>query len=142
LHKICFFFLKSTILGQKTKNSDWMGMAASLACLIHCTAGSFALILQPFIGGAIALHKPGDQHPSGWHIVFFILALLAVWYASHTTRSKQIRIALWSSLAAFGIGAFSGHDHHLLSGILLYGGSIGLVVAHYFNLRQGNSCPV
>ena len=117
-----------------------MGMAASIACLIHCTAGPLALAMQPFISGAMVWNRPIEHHTSLWHIVFFVLALLAVWYASLQSGSKRIRVALWGSLASFGIGAFSGHEHHLLSGILLYGGSIGLVIAHFFNLRQRKSC--
>lgn len=140
INRIFNHFNLFKILRLKKTTSDWLGMAASLGCLVHCTAGSLILLLQPVLTGTVAMDRHFDEKPSVWHVLFFVLAVLAVWRSYRKTNSMVIRTALWSSLAAFGIGALSNHHGQWLLSFLLYGGSVGLVVSHYFNLRQSSSC--
>ena len=129
-------------LAHEAKKSDWMGMAASIACLIHCSAAPLLFIIQPLLtGAAIADHHHHHEH-SVWHYLFFVLALLAVWRSSRSSDSRAIRLGLWVSLAAFGMGIFFESEHSYFSDVLLYGGSVGLVVAHYLNMRSVSSCTV
>jgi len=129
-------------LQQELKKSDWMGMAASVACLIHCSAAPLLFLLQPLLAGAAVADHHHHHEQSLWHYVFFALALLAVWYSSRSSDSRAIRFGLWASLTAFGIGIFFEAEHNIFSNVLLYGGSVGLVVAHYFNMRSARSCAV
>lgn len=129
------------ILSHEAKKSDWMGMAASIACLIHCSAAPLLFLLQPLLAGAAVADHHHHEH-SGWHYLFFALALLAVWSSSRNSDSRGIRLGLWASLAAFGAGIFLESEHNIFSDVLLYGGSVGLVIAHYLNMRSARSCAV
>lgn len=140
---LCVFIIKPrTTLQQEVKKSDWMGMAASVACLIHCSAAPLLFLLQPLLAGAAVAEHHHHHEQSLWHYVFFALALLAVWYSSRSSDSRGIRLGLWTSLTAFGIGIFFEAEHNIFSDVLLYGGSVGLVVAHYLNMRSARSCAV
>jgi hypothetical protein len=128
---------------EEDKKSDWLGIAASVACLIHCAAGPILLALQPLItGAALYEHEHHHNENSFWHYIFLGLALLAVWLSARRAHTLGIRLGLWASLSLFALGIFLEEAHSLLPTLLLYGGSLGLVMAHVLNLRHSRSCNI
>lgn len=130
-------------LNDDTKKADWLGIVASVVCLIHCAAAPLFLVIQPIISG-MAIHDHHHHHNehSYWHYIFLALAFVAVWSSARRTHIVRVKVALWFFLVLFSLGIFLESDHSNLPTFLLYTGSIGLVAAHVYNLRHIQSCSI
>lgn len=124
---------------------DFVGMAASILCAIHCAAFPLLFAAQPLVHEAISSaegHGHGHGHGHGglaslWSsldFVFLALSLVAVYFAARASRNATTKVWLWTGWAIFAIGV--GMEQFGLPGWLMYVGSAVLVIAHLINFRQ------
>lgn len=123
------------IIGSEGKNTaDKVGMASSLACLIHCLLAPFAISL--FSEGRVAVE--GHVHLSvldiGMDLVFLSLAGWAS-YSAARYAPRLYSALLYFSLFLFALGLVS--RYLIESDLLVHVGSVGLIVVHLLNYRYG-----
>lgn len=127
LHNFALYLcLIMSLITKRLKLADQLGFLVSAVCLIHCMITPFIVVL---LGNSI---KPHHSFIS-FHFLFLILALTAVLFVSFKSPNI-IKIGLWLSIILMGIGTIYEHQH-LLFRVLLYAGSIGLIISHFFNMR-------
>ena len=109
--------------------ADYLGILSAFICLLHCLAGPLLL------GAAMHLH----DHSSfvlwqEWNYLFLVFGFGAVWWSSKHTHSRILRIGLWVTFGllalAVGLENYAEKLHYLV-----YFSSVGLIIAHIFNLR-------
>jgi len=119
---------------QKFGYSDFLGVAASGLCAIHCALTPLFFAAKPVLESTMGHHHHhGDGFWSLLDYLFLVLSLLAVWYSAKHTHHKGIRKMLWGAWVVFAIGLLA-EIFHVEYGIwLMYLGSIALVVTHSYN---------
>ncbi len=109
---------------QYLKQSDVMGIFVSALCIIHC-------VITPFIVVSLGLTSHAHHPLFSWHGLFLILALTALFF-SIKDASKSIKIILWLSFGFMALGMIFEQSGVFFK-VLLYLGSIGLIIGHLKN---------
>ena len=128
---------------KKIDYSDWLGVAASALCTIHCALSPLFFVSKPVLASTFGpqMHTHGPW--ASLDYVFLILSLLAVWYSSEHTRDSAIAWILWGAWATFAVGLFFEPLEWSFGKILMYVGSIVLVIAHLKNYQhQCKDCTI
>ncbi|MEM6892167.1 MAG: MerC domain-containing protein [Bacteroidota bacterium] len=121
---------------EKLSYSDFLGVAASGLCAIHCALTPLFFAARPVLESTMGHHHHhGDGFWGLLDYLFLVLSLVAVWYSAKHTHHKRIRWVLWAAWAVFAIGLLSEIFHFEQGKWLMYAGSIVLVVAHWYNHR-------
>lgn len=126
------------------QSADFMGISASILCLIHCLAFP-VLISLGFIFSPVDNHTHEHDHVHfDWHWMDFLFVALAIWAvynAVKSTQSKSIKIALWIAVSIFSVGVLL---HDVFSWMLYISllASIGLVIIHIINWKYHRKCKV
>jgi hypothetical protein len=113
---------------------DLIGITGSALCIVHCL---FFPVIFMYSG---EFHHHYEAIPFlDLDYLFLGIAGLAVYSATSKSGSSKIKIALWLSLAACLTGVVL---HHYIPNFkyILYLGSLGLIVSHFFNMRYCNQC--
>ncbi len=82
------------ILYRKTIDPDFIGVAASSLCFIHCAATPFLFVAK------VCSETCCVDTPIWWQVIdylFIIVSFAAIYYATKNSTKKWVRIALWSS---------------------------------------------
>jgi len=107
-------------------NSDFLGVASSLLCLVHCLVMPVLIIT----GNEILQHEEGGFE---WDYAFAILSLIAAYFSFKHSHNNLIKVSLIIAWILFVAGIF-WHEHGNLS-LLMHGGSVMLITVHIINFR-------
>lgn len=132
--------------------ADFLGMSASVLCMIHCLALplfiSLGFVVKSMDGHAGHHHHDHDHGHFhihwDWHMldyVFVALALWAVYQASKQAASRAIKIALWMSVSIFSV-AILLHDLNEYMLLVSLFASLGLFITHVINWRSHKKCNI
>lgn len=112
------------------KKADYIGIAGSVLCLIHCLAAPVLVMTSNLLRD--------DTLRAGFlslDYVFIAVNIIAVYFATRHHSSSIIRTALWSFLLLFAIGLIL-EDVSPAFEYIAYAASAGLVISHLVNLRH------
>jgi hypothetical protein len=119
------------------RQADRFGLAASLACAVHCAVWPVLLAALPAMGLGAGGWIDLDQG----FVVFATLlgaSTLAVGYRRH--RRFRAWLMLVPGLVLVWTGTFTAlHDHGALHAMLMVAGGLLLAAAHTTNLRLGHA---
>lgn len=117
------------------KNPDFVGVIASLLCLIHCIVTPFLFLSSVLI--VIPPHGHNDEFPLIWSALEICFLALSYWSVRQTSRktnlswiSYALHIA-WSLLAVSVL--FELADIHVLGEFLKYASTSFLIVLHFYH---------
>ncbi len=113
-----------------TNKADYIGIAGSVLCLIHCVATPFLLV-----GSALTPHHHLTIGFLSLDYLFIAVNVIAVFFATRHYAPPVIKRALWGFLLLFAASLLLEH----VSGVFHYVGylaSAGLVITHIINIRQ------
>ncbi|MEL6305436.1 MAG: MerC domain-containing protein, partial [Bacteroidota bacterium] len=88
---------------EKLRYSDFLGVAASGLCAIHCALTPVFFAARPILESTVGHHHHGNGFWSLLDYLFLVLSLAAVWYSARHTRHKGIRKVLWVAWVVFAI---------------------------------------
>lgn len=131
--------------------ADFLGMSASVLCMIHCLALPLFVALG-FVVKNMDGHAGHDHHHDhghfhfhwDWHLLdyfFIVLALVAVYQASKQAASRAIKLALWMSVSIFSI-AILLHDWNQYMLVVSLLASVALFVTHLVNWKTHKKCNI
>ncbi|MCY7356416.1 MAG: MerC domain-containing protein [Rudanella sp.] len=110
------------------RRADYMGIAGSVLCIIHCLITPILVMTSTLLN-----HQTLRIGFLSLDYLFITINMVAVWSASRHS-SRPIRLALWVFLALFAVGLLL-EDVHEGFEYLAYAASIGLVVSHLLNIQ-------
>lgn len=110
--------------------ADYMGIAGSVLCLIHCLATP-ALAL----GSSFFAHNHEAGHGVGFNFdyIFILVNGLAVHFAAREHKLPLLRLFLWGSWLLFSVSLLLEKSHPFFQ-IMGYVGSGLLIAGHGYNL--------
>ncbi len=115
--------MKNTVASHKY---DWMGIISSVGCIIHC-------LLMPVLLSSAASFTAHEEYR--WlDFLFLAVAAFAVWVSARKTTSLLVRVILVIAWAVFA-GSIVWEESLPFASVLMYLGSVLLVVGHVLNLR-------
>ena len=123
---------------RKLDFSDWLGVAASCLCAIHCTLTPIFFAAKPIWETTMGEHVHGIWEMLDY--VFLILSLMAVWYSARHTTHTTLKWVLWFAWGIFTVGLLT--ESFFFGKWLMYTGSIILVMAHIKNYRHCQKCKL
>ena len=110
--------------------ADYIGIAGSVLCLIHCIATPILLM-----GSALAPHEHLSIGFLSLDYLFIGVNVLAVFFATRHYAQPAIKRALWGFLTLFAAGLLLEHTNDFFR-YMGYVASAGLVITHLINIRQ------
>ena len=114
-----------------TQRSDWMGIISSVGCIIHC-------LLMPILLSSAASFTAHEEYR--WlDFLFLAMAAVAVWLSARKTNSRRVRIILVIAWAVFA-GSIIWEESIPFASVLMYIGSVLLIVGHVLNMRYVHQC--
>ncbi len=115
----------------RTHKADWVGILGSVGCIIHC------LIMPVLLSSAASFTAHAEYR---WlDYVFLTVAAVAVWFSARKASSVMVRILLILAWAIFA-GSIIWEESIPFASILMYIGSVLLIIGHVLNLRQIHQC--
>lgn len=114
--------------------SDFVGVAASGLCIIHCVVTPFLFIAQ-----SCAVKKCCDMAPTWWSYLdylFITITFFAVFWSAKKTTKPWMRFALyinWLILTLLVLNEKFNIFH--LSEIWKYTSSFSLIAFHFYNVK-------
>ncbi|MEO0340777.1 MAG: MerC domain-containing protein [Bacteroidota bacterium] len=129
-------------LNRNVDYSDFMGVAASALCTIHCALSPLLFMTKPAVIQTFG--RPAHSHDAWASLdyIFLILSLIAVWYSSEHTANDNLSWVLWGAWSLFAIGLFLEPLELSFGIFLMYIGSILLVITHLENYRHCQHCTI
>lgn len=112
------------------KKADYIGIAGSVLCLVHCVSAPVLVMTSTLFHDTML--RTGFL---SLDYVFIAVNIVAVYFAARQQTSSVIRTALWSCLFLFAVGLLLEEVSPLFE-YMAYAASAGLVVSHLLNLRQ------
>lgn len=111
------------------KKSDWVGIVASVGCIVHC-------MLMPLVLNWLVV----TSHDSVWPLdyLFWALSCVAVYFSARNSRSNWIKLAFVLLLVAVFV-SITLEDRFDFMPYALYAASGLLALTHYINLKKFNS---
>lgn len=113
-----------------SNKADYVGIAGSVLCLIHCLAMPVVLM-----GSALTPHDHLSIGFLNLDYLFIGVNALAVFFATRHYAQPAIKRALWGFLALFTAGLLLEHTNDFFR-YVGYVASAGLVITHLINIRQ------
>lgn len=110
-------------------NWDGLGIAASLACAIHCAVLPLFIASLPVLGLNIIENPAVEITMIG---IALLIGIYALWHGYKKHHHRLLPLLLFITGMAFLILKEIFHDYHLL---LLIPAVIFIITAHYFNFR-------
>ena len=108
--------------------ADYMGMAGSILCLIHC-------LITPALalGSSLSVHSHAVGGIFNLDYLFILVNGIAVYFATREHRIPLLRVFLWGSWLLFSVSLLLENMHPFFK-IMGYVGSGLLIVGHGYNL--------
>lgn len=117
------------------QKSDFLGIAISGLCVLHCALTPILFSISPLFGKAISKH-PTLHGPWYWEVldlVFLLSGLFAVYLSNHRKKNNKVKALLWITWIILAIGLMFEYLHISFGIYIMYLGSLGLIVAHSFS---------
>lgn len=116
------------------KDSDTLGMIASILCMLHCLAAPLFLIAP-----TTSVLMQEEDHTNLWgllDLIFLAISFVAIYWSARTTSKREVKYALWTAwLLLFVIVMNEKFELLPLPEFVIYPVTIVLIVLHYYNLR-------
>ena len=108
--------------------ADYMGMAGSILCLIHC-------LITPALalGSSLSVHSHAVGGIFNLDYLFILVNGIAVYFATREHRIPLLRVFLWGSWLLFSVSLLLENAHPFFK-IMGYVGSGLLIAGHGYNL--------
>lgn len=116
---------------------DYLGIAGSGICLIHCLFTPILIFLKPYLQDTLLNGVPDEHHY--WDYAFLLISFIAVFSATQHTNSKKITKWFWVFFSLFAIAILFEDDFKYLP-FLGYAASIGLIITHFVNIKHCKKC--
>ena len=109
-------------------NADFVGIAGSVLCLIHC-------LLTPALalGGSLSVHQHGTGGLLDLDYFFILFNGIAVFFATRDHKIPALRLFLWVAFALFSFSILLENQNPTFK-LLGYFGSTLLIAGHVYNL--------
>ncbi len=121
--------IDSTIpTGHSHSKADFMGIAGSVLCLIHC-------LITPILamGGSLSAHSHTIGGVIDLDYFFILINGIAVYFATREHRIPALRVFLWGSFLLFAVSLIL-ENHYPAFTLLGYLGSGLLIAGHVYNV--------
>lgn len=118
----------STHLDHSHGKADYVGIAGSVLCLVHC-------LVTPALALGGSLSASAHDHGTGGLLNYFFILFngIAVYFATRDHKTPALRIFLWASFALFS-GSLLLESHSHAFQFMGYAGSAFLILGHLYNL--------
>jgi hypothetical protein len=107
--------------------ADYIGIAGSLLCLVHC------LVTPALAMGTTLSVGHAEEGVFNFDYFFILLNGAAIYYATREHKLPQLRVFMWVSFALFSISLLLERQSHSFE-VLGYAGSALLIAGHLYNL--------
>lgn len=115
----------------KHKWTHYLGVSASLLCLVHCLALPLVLVVFPAVTSLDLRHID-----TTWEIVFVALSIVSIYTIVQMHRThKKFSAALPVAFAGAALLTIALFLDHLVAAYVLPIGSILILAAHVLNLK-------
>lgn len=118
---------------------DYLGIAGSGLCLIHCLAMPTLFFIQNSFAKDLV---------KGWNLenvyldyLFVLLCFFAVFSVTKYGNSWKITTSFWLFFLLFSISILFEEDFEYLN-FLGYGASLGLITIHIININHIKKCQI
>ena len=118
---------------------DYLGIAGSGMCLIHCLAMPVLFFIQNSF--AKDLLKNWDLENIYLDYLFVLLCFFAIFSVTQYTNSWKINTSFWVCFTLFTISILFEEDFKYLD-FLGYGASLGLIITHIINIKYRKKCQI
>jgi hypothetical protein len=118
---------------------DYLGIAGSGLCLIHCLAIPFLFYVQNAF--AQKLLESLNLENIYFEYSFVLLCFIAVFSTTKHNDSWKINTSFWLFFTLFAISVLFEDDFKYLD-LLGYGASIGLIITHIININYCKKCQI
>lgn len=118
---------------------DYLGIAGSGMCLIHCLAMPILFFVQNSF--AKDLLKGLDLENIYLDYLFVLLCFFAVFSVTKHSDSWKINASFWLFFTLFSISVLFEEDFEHLD-FLGYGASLGLIITHIININHEKKCQI
>ncbi|KEO74421.1 MerC domain-containing protein [Anditalea andensis] len=108
--------------------SDFIGISASIACIVHCLAAPALVSIGYIFNYTILGH---------WHILdyfFIVIAVIAVYFSTRNSPSSRLKYLFWIIVSMFSLSILLHERYEGLEVITLLS-SIFLIILHYLHHR-------
>ncbi len=118
---------------------DYLGIAGSGMCLIHCLAMPILFFIQNSF--AKDLLKGLDLENIYLDYLFILLCFFAVFSVTEYGKSWKITASFWLFFLLFSISILLEEDFEYFN-FLGYGASLGLIITHIININHYKKCQI
>lgn len=115
-------------------NSDYLGISASVLCLIHCLTIPIALLVSQLLGVELNISPNLHDGLRFLDFVFLVVSLYAVYQSFKHSHNKSIKILFVFGWLTFFAGVITHSEFH--TDIPLHFGTAILIIAHIKNIRE------
>jgi hypothetical protein len=119
---------------------DYLGIASSGLCLVHCLATPLMLFIQQYHFYQSPNISP-DTQDSYWEYLFVFISFMAIYFTTQNIDSRKIQISFWAFFSLFAISILFEDDFENLQ-FVGYTSSIGLIITHIINIKYCNKCQI
>ncbi len=109
--------------------SDQAGIASAVLCTVHCLVVPVLFLLRFSVADNTAFHLPVWWEKLDF--VFLAVSFAAVYHSAGHTRTREIKLSLWTFWLVLAIAIIFQAQLHWLA----YLASAGLIVTHFLNIR-------
>jgi hypothetical protein len=117
------------------KNLDYVGIAMSVLCIVHCVAGPLILFFLPAFATAFLTEEVFVHQ-----VLFGLIILVAIFsfIPGYRLHKQRLPLGLFGAgLILLAFATFFAHDiSHELEPAFAIIGSLFIVSAHYFNHKS------
>jgi uncharacterized membrane protein YoaK (UPF0700 family) len=118
---------------------DYLGIAGSGMCMIHCLAMPILFFIQNSLAKDVL--KGLDLENVYLDYLFVLLCFAAVFSVTKHHNSWKISTSFWVFFVLFAISVLFEEDFEHLD-FLGYGASIGLIITHIINIKYCKKCQI
>ena len=118
---------------------DYLGIAGSGLCLIHCLTMPVLFFVQNALGRDLL--KGVDLENIYLDYLFIGLCFFAIFSITKQNDSWKITTSFWLFFLLFSISILFEEDFEYLN-FLGYGASLGLIITHIININHFKKCQI
>ena len=118
---------------------DYLGIAGSGLCLIHCLAMPVLFFVQNSLGRDLL--KGMDLENIYLDYLFIALCFFAIFSVTKNSNSRKTIVSFWFFFLLFSISILFEEDFEYLN-FVGYGASLGLIITHIININHIKKCQI
>ncbi len=124
---------------MKKQYYDYLGIAGSGMCLIHCLAMPTLFFIQNLF--ARELFKGLDLENIYLDYLFVLVCFFAVYSVTKRSNSQKVNTSFWLFFGLFSISVLFEENFEYLE-YLGYIASLGLIITHIVNINHIKKCQI